>query len=526
LRRPDLIATEGRFPVYVLLTSQRGLQKQYGPETAKVLLNLAQDLVKAVAQRPDWEARLLITDDPRACAALGVKPVNPSDPWAIKRQLADLDAQLARKGAMIGALFILGGPDIIPFHHLPNPVSDDDATVPSDNPYGARDENFYAPEWPVGRLPGGATDDPSVLLAYLRRIIQYHQEVLSPPPWYKRFLWWLRRPFVRRRQSHGYTAAAWETASRMVFRAIGPAQSLAASPPYHAEDLPRWNGSHLAYFNLHGLVNTSAWYGQRLYPNGARAEDYPVALRPEDIPQRFKPPRVAFSEACYGAHLDGRRPEEAIALRLLETGTLGFVGSTATAYGAVRSELAGADLLAWHFWHEVKRGFPLGEALRRAKFAFAREMYQRYALLDGEDLKTMLSFVFYGDPLVQEKHLLRLPKTVWRPYRPLQMKAVADQPVEEEALDTILSPQTVEKVRRLVAKYLPGMKDAETFLAYEGPVSLTQKAVAPAKAPTSTSPRRVVLLRKKVVLGDMEHVHYVRVILNRRGRIAKFSMSR
>ncbi len=528
LRRPELAATEGRFPVYVLLTSRQGLQAQYGAETAREILKLAQRLVQTVDKRPDWEARLLLVDDPRLCTALGVKPVPPQDPWAVKRQLADLDAQLAAKGAMIGALFILGGPEVIPFHALPNPVSDDDAEVPSDNPYGARDENFYAPEWPVGRLPGGVDDDPAVLLAYLRRAIAYHQALLHRPPWYRRLLQWIQRPFVRRRQSHGYAAAVWASAARTVFRAIGPAKALVTSPPHHAENLPPWNGTHLAYFNLHGLANAPAWYGQRPRPNGVRAEDYPVALRPEDIPHRFKPPRVAFSEACYGAHLDGRTSEEAIALRLLETGTLGFVGSTVTAYGAVKPPLGGADLLAWHFWHEVKRGLPLGEALRWAKYAFAREMYQRQGFLDGEDLKTLLSFVLYGDPLIQEKHLLRLPKAIWRPYRPLQVKAVADLPVEATAPTPPLPPQTVQKVRRLVAHYLPGMEDAETRLAYEGPVALFKGAPSAEQPPTGspTSPRRVVMLRKSVTFGDMEHVHYARIILNSRGKVTKLSVSR
>ena len=50
---------------------------------------------------------------------------------------------LAKHGEMIGALLIVGGPDIIPFHNLPNPVDDLDMEVPSDNPYGTRDENYF-----------------------------------------------------------------------------------------------------------------------------------------------------------------------------------------------------------------------------------------------------------------------------------------------------------------------------------------------------------------------------------------------
>ena len=54
---------------------------------------------------------------------------------------------------MIGAVLIVGGHSILPFHMLPNPTDDDDDTVYSDNPYTTSDENYLAPEWPVGRLP-------------------------------------------------------------------------------------------------------------------------------------------------------------------------------------------------------------------------------------------------------------------------------------------------------------------------------------------------------------------------------------
>ncbi len=525
LRRPELIQTEGRFPVYVLLTSYQGLRQQYGPETAKTILKWARRVVRAVAQRPDWDARLLIADDPRTCAALGIRPVSPEDAWALKRQLADLDAQLAHKGEMIGALFILGGPEVIPFHHLPNPVGDGDRDVPSDNPYGARDENFYAPEWPVGRLPGGANDDPTVILAYLRRVLAYHRRLHHRPPWYRRLWLWLRERFGTKkvRNCRGYAAAVWASAARMVFRAIGSPKALVTSPPHHAGHLPPWNETHLAYFNLHGLADAPAWYGQRAGTDGSSELDYPVALRPEDFPHRLPSPRIVLSEACYGAHLDGRTAGEAIALRLLETGTMSFVGSTVTAYGAVEPPLGGADLLAWHFWHEVRRGLPIGEALRRAKFAFAREMYRRQHFLDGEDLKTLLSFVLYGDPLIQEKHLIRLPKAVLRPMRPLQMKAVADLPLEPEQAD--LPPKVAKRVREVVATYLPGMADAEAVVATEAPLTPGRTPRLHAKG-NPPARRRVVLLRKTIPVGGIQHVHYARVILDEHGKVKKLSLSR
>ena len=77
----------------------------------------------------------------------------------MKLSLADLDQALAKKGQMIGALVIVGGPDIVPFHHLPNPTDDIDKDVPSDNPYATLDSNYFVPEWPVGRIPGEAGKD-------------------------------------------------------------------------------------------------------------------------------------------------------------------------------------------------------------------------------------------------------------------------------------------------------------------------------------------------------------------------------
>jgi len=71
----------------------------------------------------------------------------------LKLALADLDAALCKRGERIGALLIVGGPEIVPFHRMPNPVDDQDVDVLSDNPYATCDSNYFVSEWPVGRLP-------------------------------------------------------------------------------------------------------------------------------------------------------------------------------------------------------------------------------------------------------------------------------------------------------------------------------------------------------------------------------------
>ena len=78
--------------------------------------------------------------------------------WQLKLILGDLDAALEKRGERIGAVLIVGGPEIVPFHNLPNPVEDADMDVPSDNPYAAKDNNYFISDWPVGRVSGGVGD--------------------------------------------------------------------------------------------------------------------------------------------------------------------------------------------------------------------------------------------------------------------------------------------------------------------------------------------------------------------------------
>ena len=129
----------------------------------------------------------------RALKLLGLTPVESGTAWNVKLILSDVDSALSKRGEMIGAVLIVGGPEVVPFHLLPNPVDDQDNDVPSDNPYATRDENYFMPEWPVGRLPGGSGDDASLLLAMLRRYTKNHQKNNYPKPWYRR-LWHLFIP--------------------------------------------------------------------------------------------------------------------------------------------------------------------------------------------------------------------------------------------------------------------------------------------------------------------------------------------
>ena len=89
-----------------------------------------------------------------------LKPASVMTPGNYQKlAIADLDKALSKRGEMIGSLLIVGGPEVVPFHLLPNPTDDADTQVASDNPYASTDDNYFIPEWPVGRLPGGTNRD-------------------------------------------------------------------------------------------------------------------------------------------------------------------------------------------------------------------------------------------------------------------------------------------------------------------------------------------------------------------------------
>lgn len=578
LQQPELARADGRFPVYVIMTTQNGLHAQYG-EKASVLTAEMQRLAQAVGARRDWRSVLFFADEG---LPPDVRSARPSDPWAIKLALADLDAHLGCKGEMIGAVLIVGGPEVVPFHHLPNPVDDADDYVPSDNPYATRDENYFIPEWPVGRLPGGVAKDPSGLQILLKSLTDQHIALAkhSKPrnsPWWIAWLNWLLRrqaePFnsKHKRPSFGYTAEVWRKASQIVFRPIGEAKALRVSPPLSASGqsmVPLPSGK-LAYFNLHGLVDAVEWYGQSeavtSSGNGSGVpnedqRDYPIAIRPQDIVNSGHAPQVVFSEACYGAHILGKSIEEALALKFLQAGSQAMVGSTCTAYGSINTPLTAADFLGHAFWSALKQGSPAGEALQRAKVSLAREMHRRQGYLDGEDQKTLISFVLYGDPLAQPLGQVRQAKGKFRPavLRPLKpprgVKTICDR-VRLEDQENPLPAEVVDYVKSIVEQYLPGMKGAQVSFSQEhidcnmdghqcptGQLHMKHhgksatSSSSPASAQTSrgmnsnaippTQQRRIVILSK--VVGNAAHVHrhYARLTLDEQNRLVKLVVSR
>lgn len=552
LHQPQLMDFDGRYPIYVILTTRKGLESKFGPQTTQLIENELLKVVSAIKDSNKWGAILLFADDAKSTTLFGLKPAKPDDPWAIKHLLTNLDRELGKKGTMIGAVLIIGGNDVVPYHLLPNPADDTDQAIPSDNPYATDDENYFIPKWLIGRIPGGAGNDPGLLLSQIRAMSSYHSQYKSKRE--NGFIAWIR--FIIHNllpqngkvfPMFGLTAEAWHRASVAVYRTIDDPKHLMTSPPVRVTRGNTIPPVNCGYFNLHGKADASEWLGQRAnirdsLPDG---DLFPIALTPQDIIHtngRLKSgqgvPKMIFTEACYGAYTSNKTVDQSIALKFLLSGTNVFIGSTAIAYGSLEIPLTNADLLGKYYWQFIKEGLSSGEAFTKAKIYFANEVLNRYGYLDGAEQKTLLSFVHFGDPLFK----LENPKivsaknpnrqiSVHRPNKPpVIVKTICDR-CQGFTNDENISTQIVAHVKNVVSQYLPGMESAEMSLHHETVSCNPIKGICPQTPQQKTGKvsktnKRLVVLSKTTNGADNGYQTFARLTLDENGKLIKLSVSR
>jgi hypothetical protein len=170
-------------------------------------------------------------------------------------------------------------------------------------------------------------------------------------------------------------------------------------------------------------------------------------------------------------------------------------------------------------------------------------MHHRQDYLDGEDQKTLISFVLYGDPLAVVKGETSVARSILRSLKPLkQIKTVCDRASLETAAKTpgAIPPETMAQVKKVVAQYLPGMQDARVSMCeahagcsgegHDCPTSHLGAKVRPQRDPG----RSVVILSKHIAesAGGGKsapvriHHHYARLTLDKTGQLVKLSVSR
>ena len=541
---PEKRTTGARAPVrrvgvHVIITCARPLVEKYGARSAERVLTLTRLLAESTAKNTGLQCSLVLPDVADSLTPFRLGPVDGSDPDAIKSLINELSAHYQRDGKRIGSLLLIGGDDIVPFYRLPNPTDDHDADVPSDNPYGTGDENYFVPEWPVGRLPGPCGDDANALTQLIQSTTRAHAQPALQLPALMRWLRWLFpawQPGVSDQHNFGYSADIWRDASLEVFHVIGKTRDLVTSPPLQAENMSAEmlaRAADFLYCNLHGLEDAADWYGESASLNG-ETPNYPVALRPADL-GHGNAPAIVFTEACYGANImEKRTPDASMCLRFLQTGSRAVVGSTRISYGAVGTPLIGADLLGRYFWHYLLRGIPVGEALRRARMGLAQTMDSRQGFLDGEDQKALASFVLYGDPLLRGPKLLpAAAKTTMKttPLAVTELKATCSKS-EEACAQALGHPDALVQVKALVSQYLPGMENADVsvrrpHLQCDGADHNCFAAHSSAPKAFGLGPDQLVYsLSRTVQVNHREKHQYARATVNKDGKVVKLAVSR
>jgi hypothetical protein len=529
---------EGKKPVYVVLSTKSGLNNKYGQKSTSIINDEIMKLTEIINLRPGWSSIAFIPDDINCMRMFELDEITEIDPWKIKLALVDLDKYLGEKGQMIGCVLIIGGTEVIPFHALPNPTDDKDPEVLSDNPYSTLDGNYFVPEWSVGRLPGEASNDPGLLLKQIRQIIEEHKGKYQVFPAWQNILNWILnlanifgilKGILNKPQNYGYTASVWRRSSLAAFRPIGNGNNLRVSPPFNTAslDIELLKKSKYAYFNLHGLSDGPDWYGQKDINENPSEPDFPVAISSNQLKLGGSSPEIIFSEACYGAYINNKNADESIALRFRDIGSSVFIGSTSISYGSVSTPLIGADLLAFLFWKFLLEGYSAGEALMRSKVNFTEVMMQRQGYLDGEDQKTLCSFVYYGDPLARSDANAITMKIPLRSNDLLKISTVNDSNGVERK-ETRLSGDVLNNVKNVLKEYLPGIENAEVNIRHHQipHIKVDNEFGSSSKLSNLTSDRVMISYCRPVIFQKITHYQYARVTLDNQGKMIKLAVSR
>lgn len=360
--------------MHLVLVATRRLAALYGAGYPAVAAALADALSARAAAgiasyRYDPEAGLPdLAIPPAACT-----------PAELVAQLRAIETALALRGAIIESLWIIGGPQAVPFGSLPNPLPDRDGPLQSDAVYGCADLGNLLPRWPVGRTPDG--NPPGLLVDLLRLVAAAHHAGPRPCP----------PPLA-------ISAARWAQVSAAVLARSGGGDAQLAPP---LRDGAAVRGAiadrRLLYGNLHGVRNTLAWYGQ---PEND-SELIPV-LQPHDLNGLRLPGTLVISQACFGARLDRQDGAIPMAPALLAAGAAAVIAPTGLSYGAPDPPPGESDLLAIHLLTACRSaGMSPGGIIQAAQKAMLRELLTSQGGPHADDVKTLLSFVLYGDPALR-----------------------------------------------------------------------------------------------------------------------------
>ena len=392
---------------HVLAVSCRGpLVSRYGYDGFQRLGRRLQTVARELDE-DGFDFVTAFVDDPGSMGQHNLDTVSTTSCEDVKKAIDQLIDVLERDSTKVLVLLLIGGDDVVPFFHLPNPADDDDPAVPTDNPYAVRPGgSIYAPDLPIGRLPDGGGGNLGLLLRQIDTLLEVRRKRALASNGLNLFRAGraaLGALGFGKSSAIGFACAtnAWREVTEQTLASLGNETLFRFSPPTLASEMDArlLAGRRLLHFNLHGVADGPTWYGQDLPTEADDDILLPVALTVDHLSASDLNAPVVFSSANFGAHIFSKSSAQSLALRILSEGAAAFVGSTVGSYGASQPPLEASDLLATLFWENVRRGDWVGSALQRAKQQYVQLSIERQGHLDGDDQKTLLEFVLYGDPL-------------------------------------------------------------------------------------------------------------------------------
>jgi len=272
------------------------------------------------------------------------------------------------------SILLFGGNDIIPHQIVLCPSAGPDTSIATDNGYACtQDLSGLVPDKIVTRLPDEQINGK---IDFIQSMVNTQVQLMQNT--------------IPNNGFFNIVASVWNGISTYVNTTFNM-NNENISPPITSATLSNteYANKKYAFINLHGaMFNPGNFYGQFM-------SSYPIAIQP--TPGMFNGTLV-FSEACYGAYLEGRDRTTSIALANLCTGCVGFVGSSRVAYGSSNAPGACADILGIKFLTRILNHESIGSAFLNAKKDYIADTIRTQGMLDPEAKTTILEFLCYGLP--------------------------------------------------------------------------------------------------------------------------------
>jgi hypothetical protein len=306
------------------------------------------------------------------------------------RDLVDQQDSTRRQPACL-----IGGYDLVPSFRLANPslhaAKETDEDVPTDAPYGARphsDAEHYLPTRAVARIPDSGVADANGFIALLQRAAQ--APTLPTPT-----------------GTFQQTAAEFAGSARLVDGAIPGLSPVRLSPPDPAgtPTLPQLvSGSGRVHILLHG--SDKAPGRSTLWGRAPGSSHFLPTAKAGDLANSALGGAIVSFSSCYSAMLDAlpgdapRTPGDQVALACLAAGAKVVFGATRANWIDITLpfDSFGSALIA-HVWSQLRKGEHAAEALRLAKWEYARIALAADPWARPYVLKTLLQAQCYGHPM-------------------------------------------------------------------------------------------------------------------------------